>query len=222
MAQIAFERMIDLTYTVDADSPREPAIGPAKLYHTATMEQDGYFESRVDVSGHTATHMDTPCLMYADGYNVAEVELWRLTGEAHMVDVSHLKAGDSITSDVLQAWEDAGGSFPKDAIVFLKTGMEALFGESVFNQNWIGLDGPGTQWLVDRGVKLIGTDACAIESIWGPRDGFPSHHIFLENQIPIIENLRALDELPATFQVVAAPMKLANSSAAPTRVFAFV
>ena len=58
------------------------------------------------------------------------------------------------------------------------------------------------------------------ESIWGPRDGFPSHHTFLGNQVPTIENLRALDELPAEFQVVVAPMTLADSSAAPTRVFA--
>ena len=222
MAQLAFERIIDLSYPVDYDAPREMPIGPPKLYHTATMERDGYFESRIDVSGHCSTHMDTPSLMYPDGYTIERVELWRLAGNARVLDVTQLEPGDTIDASVLQAWEDAGNGIEPNDIVFLFTGMQRTFGEAVFNTNWIGLDGTGAQWLVDRGVKLIGTDACAIESIWGPRDDFPAHHTFLEQGIPIVEDLRALDEVPHTFHTVIAPMKLANSSGAPTRVLAFV
>ena len=222
VAELTFERIVDLSYTVDENAPREMPIGPAKLYHTATMERDGYFESRIDLSGHCSTHMDTPSLMYKDGDTIERVELWRLTGHATQIDLTHLEPGDVITSAVLQAWEDNGGSFPRESIVFLRTGMEALVDEPIFNRNWIGLDGSGARWLVERGIKLVGTDACAIESIHGPRDDFPAHHTFLENGIPIVENLRNLGELPETFLVVVAPMKLTNSSGAPTRVFAFL
>ncbi|MDA1193362.1 MAG: cyclase family protein [Candidatus Poribacteria bacterium] len=222
MAQLVFERMVDLSYEVNAESPREMPIGPPKLYHTATMEKDGYFESRIDLSGHCSTHIDTPSLMYKDGFTTEGIDLSKLTGDATVVDVTDLKTGDVINAAVLQKWEDGGGSFPQHAIVFFKTGMEALFGEKVYNHNWIGLDGTAAQWLVDRGIKLVGTDACAIESVHGPRDGFPAHHTFLENGIPIVENLRNLNELPDTFLVVVAPMKLTNSSGSPTRVYGFV
>ncbi|MBM3216577.1 cyclase family protein [Candidatus Poribacteria bacterium] len=215
-------RIIDLSYVIDADTPRELPIGPPKLYHTATMQKDGYFESRVDISGHCSTHMDTPSLMYPDGYTIERVELSRLTGVATRITLTHLNPGDTIDAPALQKWEDAGGSFPRDSIVFLYTGMMHRVADPIFNRNWIGLDGSGAQWLIERGVKLIGTDACAIESIWGPRDAFPAHHAFLEKGIPIVEDLRALDELPDTFFVVIAPMKLSGSSGAPTRVFAFV
>ena len=42
--RIDFESIIDLSYPVDEDSPREGPIGPARIYDTATMEADGYFE----------------------------------------------------------------------------------------------------------------------------------------------------------------------------------
>ncbi len=222
MPDITYDRVIDLSYPVDENAPREMPIGPAKLYHTATMERDGYFESRVDVSGHCSTHMDTPSLMYADGYTIESVDVSRLAGNARIVKLTHLHPGDTIDAQVLQAWEDAGGSLRTDDLAFMYTGMQHRFGEPIFNQNWIGLDGTGAQWLVDQGIKLVGTDACAIESIWGPRDDFPAHHTFLEHQIPIVEDLTSLDQVPETFHVVVAPMKLANSSGAPTRVLAFV
>ena len=34
-------------------------IDPVKIYDQATLEKDGYFESRVDMSGHCSTHIDT-------------------------------------------------------------------------------------------------------------------------------------------------------------------
>jgi arylformamidase len=222
MPTLTFERIVDLSYPIDANTPRELPIGPPKLYHTATMERDGYFESRVDVSGHCSTHIDTPSLMYQGGYTVESIPLNRLMGFATRIALTHLNPGDTIDADVLQAWEDAGGSFPKDGIIFVYTGMSKRVSEPVFNRNWIGLNRSGARWLVERAVKLVGTDACAIEDVWGPRDGFPAHHTFLENQIPIVEDLRGLDEMPDTFFVVVAPMKLANSSGAPTRVFAFL
>ena len=58
-----FKNVLDLSYVVDEDSPRELPIDPAKIYDQATLEKDGYFESRVDMSGHYSTHMDAPCLM---------------------------------------------------------------------------------------------------------------------------------------------------------------
>ena len=102
--RIDFENIIDLSYPVDEDSPREGPIGPAKIYDTATMEEDGYFESRIDVSGHYSTHIDAPALMYADGAVVADLPIQRLMGEAVLMDFSHLNPGDEITKTLLEDW----------------------------------------------------------------------------------------------------------------------
>ena len=68
-----FQNVLDLSYVVDENSPCELPIDPAKIYDQATLEKDGYFESRIDTSGHYSTHMDAPCLMYPGGATIAEI-----------------------------------------------------------------------------------------------------------------------------------------------------
>jgi kynurenine formamidase len=220
--RIDFGNIIDLSYPVDEDSPREGPIGPAKIYDTATMEEDGYFESRVDVSGHYSTHIDAPALMYADGAVVADLPIQRLMGEAILMDFSHLNPGDEITRAQLESWIQKNRDV-KDMIVFLFTGMQNVVDRPEFIENWIGLTGEAAEFLASRGIKVIGTDACNIDCVAGREIDFPAHHTFLKHGIPNVENLRNLDRLPVSgFYVIIAPMKLRKSSGAPARVIALV
>jgi len=217
--QISFERVIDLSYPVDEDSPREGPIGPARIYDTATMEEDGYFESRIDVSGHYSTHLDAPALMYADGAVVADIPMERLMGEAVLMDFSYLKPGDEITKAQVETWIQKNGDV-KDKIVFLFTDMEKIVDKPEFIENWIGFTGEAAEFLASRGIKAIGTDNCNIDCVAGADIEFPTHHTFLRYGIPNVENLHNLDKLPASFYAIIAPMKLRKSSGAPARVIA--
>ena len=223
--QLNFQKVIDLSYQVDENSPRELPIDPVRIYDTATIEKDGYFESRVDLSGHCATHIDVPCLMYADGYTVAEIPIDKLTGEAVLIDLSNSKQpGDQVTAEDLRNWVSENGDIGAESIVFLRTGMDRLVNEEIFNQKWIGYSKDAAELLVEKGIKVVGTDACSIAALVGHQeDGLPpAHLVFLGAGIPQIEDLKSLSDLPKHFYVVIAPMKLARSSAAPARVLAFI
>ena len=225
--QINFQRVIDLSYQIDEDSPRELPIDPVRIYDTATLEKDGYFESRVDLSGHCATHIDAPCLMYTDGFTVADIPKDKLTGNAVLLDLSDTKnPTDAVTSEHIEAWITANGEVPNGSIVFMRTGMDRYVYQDVFNRQWIGFSEDAAELLVHKGVKLIGTDACSIDSMAGhppQHDGLPpAHLVFLGAGVPQVEDLSNLSLLPTQFFTVVAPMKLARSSGAPTRVFAFV
>lgn len=220
--RIDFESIIDLSYPVDEDSPREGPIGPAKIYDTATMEEDGYFESRIDVSGHYSTHIDAPALMYADGDVVADLPIQRLMGEAVLMDFSHLSPGDEITKAQLEDWIQKNGDV-KDKIVVLFTGMQKIVDKPEFVENWIGLTNEAAEFMVSRGIKVMASDSCNIDCVTGKDIGFPSHHTLLKHGIPNVENLRNLDKLPTSgFYLIVAPMKLDKSSGAPARVIALV
>ncbi len=220
--RIEFERIVDLSYPVDEDSPREGPIGPARIYDTATMAEDGYFESRVDVSGHYSTHIDAPALMYADGVVVADLPMEQLMGEAVLMDFSHLRPGDEITRVQLESWIEKNNDV-RDMIVFLFTGMQRIVDKPEFIENWIGLTGEAAEFMASRGIKVIGTDACNIDCVAGRDIEFPAHHTFLRHGIPNVENLRNLDKLPVSgFYAIVAPMKLRKSSGAPARVIALV
>jgi kynurenine formamidase len=220
--QINFEKIIDLSYPVDEDSPREGPIGVARIYNTATMEKDGYFEGRIDVSGHYSTHVDAPALMYADGIVVADIEIEKLMGKSVLIDFSDLKPGDEITKELLEDWIRKHGDV-KGMIVFLYTGMQNLANEPIFIENWIGLTAEAAEFLASKAIKAIGTDACNIDCVSGKDKEFPAHHTILRHGIPNIENLCNLDKLPTYgFYTIIAPMKLKKSSGAPARVIALV
>ena len=225
--QINVQKVIDLSYTVDENSPRELPIDPVNIYDTATIEKDGYFESRVDLSGHCATHIDVPCLMYAEGFTVAEIPQEKLTGAALLIDLSELKQpGDAVTAEDIEGWISENGDIPGDSIVFMRTGMDRYAYQDSFNRKWIGFSEDAARLLVQKEIKTIGTDACSIDSMAGhppQHDGLPpAHLVFLGAGIPQVEDLCNLSQLPTNFHVAIAPLKLARSSGAPTRVFAFV
>ena len=71
------------------------------------------------------------------------------------------------------------------------------------------------QWLVDRGIKLLGID------IPGDRR-LPNHHLLFANGIPLIEWLGNLDQLqqPRVY-VFAQPLPATQTDAIPLRVLAF-
>lgn len=220
--QINFGSIIDLSYPVDENSPREGPIDPARIYDTATMEKDGYFESRIDVSGHYSTHIDAPALMYADGAVVADLTMEQLMGKAVLMDFSDSHPGDEISKEMLEDWIRKNGDV-KGMIVFLFTGMQNIVGTPEYIENWIGLTGKAAEFLVEKGIKVIGTDAPNIDTIRGRELNFPAHHAFLKAKIPNVENLCNLDKLPSRgFYVIIAPMKLCKSSGAPARVIALV
>ena len=220
--RIDFEKIIDLSYPVDENSPREAPIDPARIYDTATMEEDGYFESRVDVSGHYSTHIDAPALMYADGIVVGDIPIERLMGEAVLMNFSHVHPGEEITKEMLEEWIQKNGDV-KDMIVLLFTDMQKMVDKPEFIENWIGLTGEAAEFLASSGIKVIGTDNCNIDCLAGKDIDFPAHHSFLRHGIPNVENLRNLGKLPESgFYLIIAPMKLRKSSGAPARVIALV
>lgn len=225
--KLEFQNVLDLSYVVDENSPRELPIDPVKIYDQATLEKDGYFESRVDMSGHCSTHIDTPCLMYPDGYTVAEIPKEKLTGQALLMDFSATKKpNDAVTAADIEAWITEHGEIPDESIVFMRTGMDKFVYQDSFNKEWIGFSEDAAELLVEEKIKVIGTDACSIDSMAGHpplHDGLPpAHLVFLGAGIPHVEDLCNLSQLPTHFYVVIAPLKLARSSGAPTRVLAFV
>jgi arylformamidase len=73
------------------------------------------------------------------------------------------------------------------------------------------------QLLIDRGVRLVGTDALSIEPPESVAAGAPVHRLLLSAGVPILEGL-VLDQVPASeYFLVALPLRLQHSEASPVR-----
>jgi kynurenine formamidase len=85
-----------------------------------------------------------------------------------------------------------------------------------------GLSKEAAEFLVkQRGVKAVGIDTPSIDP--GPSKDFLAHQVLGAANVPIFENVAALERMPARGATVyAIPMKIKGGSGAPLRIFAFL
>jgi kynurenine formamidase len=120
-------------------------------------------------------------------------------------------------------------------IVLLWTGAEAAWGSPEYVNAGSGLGRDGTLWLLDRGVKVIGTDAWGLDRplmelrarFERDRDPAPlwaAHRVGIEREYCQIEKLHNLGALPAAtgFTVSCPPVKITGASAGWCRAVAMV
>lgn len=234
-------RVIDLGHAFDADTlywPTEPGFVLER--GSAGMTPAGYYYEahRFRAPEHGGTHLDAP-IHFAEGHwSVEQIPIERLVGEGVVVDVSRACARDRdhrISVAELEQWESRHGRLPAGGIVLLHTGFARRWPDragylgtaergpaAVPKLHFPGLDPAAARWLVnERAIGAVGLDTASIDP--GTSRLFEAHRILFEANVPALENLARLDELPARgFGIVALPMKIRAGSGAPLRIVAIV
>ena len=84
-----------------------------------------------------------------------------------------------------------------------------------------GIHPDAARWLAERHVKAVGIDTASID--YGQSKLFETHRALYDKNIPGLENLANLDQLPAAgATLVALPMKIKGGSGAPLRAIAML
>ncbi|MDF2679039.1 MAG: cyclase family protein [Brevibacillus sp.] len=170
---------------------------------------NGYVtESRIELDVHTGTHVDAPLHMVTDGETFETIALDKLVGNCKVLDLTHVE--DRITRGDLESF-DIG---PDDFLLF-KTKNSW---DEAFSFEFVYLAKDGAEYLASIGVRGVGTDALGIER---SQEGHPTHKALFTNQVIIIEGLRLKDVPQGEYFMVAAPLKLIGTDAAPARVLLF-
>ena len=117
-------------------------------------------------------------------------------------------------------------------IVLIKTGRDKFNGTKDFHKIGTGMSSEATEWLIDKGVKVMGIDA------WGwdlplpylmkkaketnnPDLFWEAHLVGQRKEYCHMEQLVNLNELPYSgFKIAVFPLKIVGASAAPARVVA--
>jgi kynurenine formamidase len=234
-------RIIDLTHAFDSETIYWPTEEGFVLEKGAegVVEQGYYYAAhRFRMAEHGGTHIDAPIHFHADGWTVDEIPLDRLVGPAILVDVSDrcAKDADHLASVAdFEAWEKQHGRIPAGSIVLIHTGFgrfwpdrKAYLGTdergapAVAKLHFPGLHPDAARWLIaERKIGAVGLDTASIDH--GPSKQFKTHRVLFEANVPVFENLAALDELPASgFSVVALPIKIRGGSGGPLRAIAIL
>lgn len=178
---------------------------PEKQPHIQTVTNGYVSESRIDLDVHTGTHVDAPLHMVEAGETMETISLERLIGPCRVLDFTQVE--DGITAEDLAQKDIRDGEF-----LLFKTRNSAT---DAFDFDFIYLKEDGARYLTDRRTKGVGIDALGVER---SQPGHPTHKALFGGNVIVIEGLR-LSEVPeGEYFMVAAPIHLQGTDAAPARV----
>lgn len=198
----------------------------------------GWAGEEVRMITHAGTHMDAPwhygpVSQNAPAKTIDEVPLEWCFGPGVVLDFRSMREGTEITVlDLQSALQNIHYELCAGDIVLLQTGAARWWGDHSYPERGVGLGCEATLWLIDQGIKVIGTDSWGLDRPFGyMRSEFqrtqnvdciwPSHYAGQRKEYCQIEKLTNLDKLPAYgFMVACFPIKVVKASAGWTRVVA--
>ena len=203
-------RTYDITLTISPDLPTWPGDPRVEIERVGKIEDGSNANvSRVDMGVHTGTHVDAPFHFLQDGITVDQINLSLLTGRAYVL---HLPDVDVITAPVLENAQIP----PRTRRVLFKTRNSESWAKEdlVFDTDFVGLSEDGAEYLVRRGVKLVGMDYLSVAPYKKSR---PTHERLLEAGVVIVEGLDLSEVSQGRYTLYCLPLKIANSDGAPAR-----
>ena len=214
-------KIIDLSHILnDAISVYPGTVGP-KFETLSTVEKDGFNELKMTLVLHSGTHIDAPYHVLKNAKSIDQITIDKFIGKAIVIRSDKQK---EINLKYLRTFEAKISQI--DFILFY-TGWQHKWKTKSYYDNCPTITHEAATWLTKFKLKGIGIDAFSIDDIVPSQvivsRGLPNHHILLQNEIILIENLTNLDKLPDgifTFQCF--PLNIENADGSQTRAIAIL
>lgn len=184
--------------------------------HTRYAPGTEFQIGKIEMVANTGTYLDSPFHRYARGKDLAGLELSSLANLDGIVVRCVDRSDPEITHEFF------GGLDVKDKAVLVHTGWDKHWRTEEYSSgNHPYLTEGAATHLAKNGAALVGIDSFNID---GTRDGTrPVHSILLGHDIPIVEHLCGLGELPDRgFKFFAVPAKVRQFGTFPVRAFGIV
>ena len=165
----------------------------------------------IQMSAHTGTHIDAPNHFIKSGAAIEGLNLTTLLGEVEVIEIDFLVAQiDALTLSKLNRTQ-----WPQRVIFKTNNSNLRLLENEFFYQNFTALLPDAAEYLVQKGVKLVGIDYLSIAPF---ENGSDSHIILLENDVVVLEGLNLAEISPGIYELIALPILLEGADGSPARV----
>jgi kynurenine formamidase len=183
-----------------------------KTYAPGTEFQIG----KIEMVANTGTYLDSPFHRYAEGVDLAGLDLYSLA---------------NLEGIVVRRIESLERGIPVSTLAGLDLEGKAVLFHTGWDRRWrtdAYVDGTHpfvtaetAEHLAQSGAALVGIDSYNIDDT---KDGNrPAHSILLQHGTPIVEHLCGLGELPdRNFRFFAVPVKVKGFGTFPVRAFGIV
>lgn len=204
--QINYEKIIDISMPVTATMPvykGKPEKRPI-LTTQSDFNSSCVYESKIDMNLHTGTHIDLPLHMVPQGKTVETLNINNVITPCRVLDLT--KAVDKISEADLVDKE-----INSDDFVLLKTRNSY---EDILEKDFIYVDKSAAKYLLDKKIKGVGIDSLGIERAQPEHE---THIMLLNADIIILEGLRLENVAEGEYFLLAAPINIVGTEAAPVR-----
>lgn len=186
--------------------PGDPQFTFEPLYQCS--KGDRFNLAVMTVGTHLGTHVDPPA-HYLDGTaSVDRLPLEALVGPGVVLDMRGRTAVDSAAL--------MSSPMGDHVRVLLKTDNSARLLDPHFHEDYVHLTEDGAVYLVERGVRMVGTDYLSIERYNSP--GAPVHLTLLRAGVVVVEGVFLLEVPPGPCDVYCLPLRIEGADGAPARV----
>ena len=208
--QPSASRLIDISLAITSDLPRWPGDPPIRLNAFLDFPADGIRASSLSCSLHTGTHVDAPLHHIPGGGDVEGLDLDDLIGPAKVIDVGEVTR---VSADVLQGCLTREGP---DRLL-IRTSNSARWSEAAtFDPDFVALTKDAAEWIVERGVRLVGVDYLSVQSY---HDRDPDvHRVLLDAGVVILEGLDLSGvALGVEYELLCLPLRIPGAEGSPCR-----
>jgi arylformamidase len=203
-------KLIDVTVPIRDAMTAYRGNPLVRIRPVMTLATDGVLVSELCLGSHTGTHVDAPSHFIKGGKGIDRVDPERFIGPAWVADLRRVKGG-------ISAADLAKARIPRSSRrILLRTSNSRWWHPArAFRSDFVYLAADGADWLVERGVQLVGIDYLSIEGFGVP--GAPTHKRLLSAGIPILEGLDLFNARPGRWQMAAFPLRIKDGDAGLTR-----
>ncbi len=223
------------------ENHRQGAEAFRKRWDIPEADLEEYAASEtITLSTHSGSHMDAPWHYgpTSEGKpakTIDQIPLEWCCGDGVVLDFTHKRKGELITDkDLIEALDKINYTLKARDIVLIRTDCSQHFEEEQYQYLHPGMSREGTLWLIDQGIRVMGTDAWGWDAsldvlVAEFKQGikgrlWASHYAGKEREYCHMEKLCNLDKIPKPygFLVFAFPMKIEKASGGWVRVVAIV
>ena len=215
--------IIDLSHVIEAGMVTYKGL-PAPLIcdHLSRVQSRQHYAEgtefqidRIEMVGNTGTYLDTPYHRYADGYDLAGLDLERISNSPGVV--VRIEGSNDRAID----WAAFAASDVRGKAVLVHTGWDRHWRTDQYFEGHPYLTEAAAAYLRDQGAIVVGIDSFNIDNVDG--NTRPVHSTLLAAGIPIVEHMTNLGALPITaFRFTAAPPKVKAMGTFPVRAHATI
>ena len=229
--------------TIEYQNHKDTAQQMAGFFKGCTVddlpEGNGWAVENISLGTHSGTHLDAPWHFYPTmnngepAWTIDEVPLEWCFAPGVKIDMSDKPDGYKIMAkDLEEYFKKVNYTIQPGDIALLHTSAPTRWGTIEYLRAGAGMSAEATEWLIDRGVKIMGTDGWSMdvplpfigEEFSKNRDPsiiWECHRVSRKKAYCHIEKLANLDKLPVSgYTVSCLPFKIEKASAGWCRAVA--